>query len=285
MTPAGADPRSDAGLFGSTSVTWRVHADPLMGVAGLRALLLQALHPLAMAGVSQHSSFRDDPWGRLARTAEYIGVTTFGSTAQALTAGAQVRAVHAGRTGHEPETGLRYRVDDRELLRWVHCCLVDSFLSVVSRGGLRLSSREADAYVGEQVRAAVLVGLEPDDVPHHQWGMTAYFSGVRMQLRVTAAAREAAATVIAPPMPAAVSLATPARPAWAGVAGLAFASLPAWARRLYALPTLPAAAGLHDAGTTVALRMLRTSLRGVQAVVPPLREGPHLRDARRRLGG
>jgi hypothetical protein len=100
---------------------------------------------------------------------------------------------------------------------------------------------------------------------------------------MTQAARAAAAVVVAPPMPARPALATPARPAWAGVAGLAFASLPAWARNLYSLPEPPAAAGLHAPATTVALRALRSTLLGVQAVVPPLREGPHLRAARQRL--
>src|SRR5512140_3270038 len=104
----------DPGLFGPDSVTWRVHADPLMGVAGLRALLLQALHPVAMDAVDQHSDFRDDPWGRLARTAEYIGVTTYGTTSAAMLAGSRVRAVHARITGHT-STGVEYQADDPQL--------------------------------------------------------------------------------------------------------------------------------------------------------------------------
>src|SRR4051812_49900268 len=84
----------DAGLFGPDSVTWRVHADPLMGIAGLRALLLQALHPVVLEGVTQNSSFREDPWGRLARTAEYVGTVTYGTMREAQRAGARVRGVH-----------------------------------------------------------------------------------------------------------------------------------------------------------------------------------------------
>lgn len=276
-------PDADPGLFGPDSITWNVHADPLMPVAGLRALLMQAVHPLAMAGVSQHSAFRADPWGRLARTAEYIGVTTFATTSEAAAAAARVRGVHRHKSGVEPESGDGYTVDDPALLRWVHCCLVDSFLSVVTRGGLHLYRDEADAYVQEQTRAAALVGLDPGSVPSSRAQLRRYFEEVRPELRVTAAAREAAVLVIAPPMPTAVALATPARPVWAGAAGLAFAALPAWARRLYSLPPLPGTDALHEAGTTASLRVLRTGLRGLQSVVPPLREGPHLSEARRRL--
>jgi uncharacterized protein (DUF2236 family) len=274
----GADP----GLFGPDSITWRVHADPLMGVAGLRALLLQALHPVAIEAVDQHSDYQHDPWGRLARTAEYIGVTTYGTAAEAMLAGSRVRAVHARISGRTLR-GVEYAADDPQLLAWVHCCLVASFLELVTRGGLRLTGNEQDAYVAEQVRAAMLVGLEPDEVPHDRAGLLDYFRAIRPALDCSGPARRAAGVVVAPPLPVKVALATPARPGWASVAGLAFAALPPWARRLYALPELPGAAGLQDAATTVGLRTLRTALKGVQAVLPPLREGPHLRAARLRL--
>lgn len=274
----------DPGLFGPDSVTWRVHSDPLMGVAGLRALLLQALHPVAIHAVNEHSGYREDPWGRLARTAEYVGVTTYGSSTEAMLAGSRVRAVHARVRGTMPD-GVEYAADDPQLLAWVHCCLVASFLEIVTRGGLSLTGAEQDRYVAEQVSAAMLVGLEPDEVPHDRAGIVDYFSVIRPVLDVTPAARRAASVVVAPPMPASVALMTPALPAWAGIAGLAFAALPPWARRLYALPELPGAAGLTDAATTVALKTMRTALKGIQAVVPPLREGPHQRAARLRLGG
>ena len=230
---------ADAGLFGPGSVTWAVHADPLMGLAGLRALLLQATHPVATAAFHQHSRYRVDPWGRLGRTATYVGVTTFGTRAEAMLAGARIRAVHARITGVS-EDGVAYRADDPQLLLWVHCCLVDSFLDVVGRGGLALSGAQRDAYLAEQVRWATLVGLEPQDVPADRMQLTAYFRQVRPQLRVTQAARQAAGVLVAPPMRPAIALA--ARPAWASVAGLAFAALPPWARRLYALGDLPGTA-------------------------------------------
>jgi uncharacterized protein (DUF2236 family) len=146
----------DPGLHGPDSVTWRVHADPSMALAGLRALLLQALHPLAMHGVIAHSDFRADPWGRLFRTAEYVGVTTYGTTEQARRAGARVRGIHRRLGGIEPESGTAYRVDDPALLRWVHCVEVESFLSTALRCGLRLSEADQDRYYTEQLRSAEL---------------------------------------------------------------------------------------------------------------------------------
>jgi uncharacterized protein (DUF2236 family) len=270
------------GMFGPESVTWRVHSDPLMMLGGLRALLLQATHPAAMSAFAEHSAFRDDVWGRLARTAEYVGVTTFGTRMEAMVASAQIRAIHSRVSGTTPE-GKPYRADDPELLAWVHCCLVASFLDVVSRGGVALPLRDRDAYIAEQVRSAALVGLEPDQVPHDRAELTRFFRTVRPQLRVTPTARSAALVVLMPPMPTKVALATPARPAWAAMAGLAFATLPGWVRRMYALPDLPGAAALNQAGATLGLRAVRVTLRGVQAMVPPLREGPHLRAARQRL--
>jgi uncharacterized protein (DUF2236 family) len=273
----------DPGLFGPRSVTWRVHSDPLMGVAGLRALLLQALHPVAMEAIDEHSDYRNDPWGRLHRTAEYIGVTTFGTTTEAMLAGSRVRAVHARISGYTSH-GVAYTADDPQLLAWVHCCLVASFLELVTRGGLKLTGAEQDGYIAEQVRAAMLVGLEPDEVPHDRAGMLDYFRVVRPALDCSSAARRAAGVVIAPPMSISVAVATPARPAWASVAGLAFATLPPWARRLYALGAPGGQAGLTDTAATAALRTLRAALKGVQWVVPPLRESPHLKAARERTG-
>ena len=271
----------DAGLFGPESVTWRLHAEPLMGVAGLRALLLQALHPVAMAAFEQHTSTRDDLWGRLARTVEYIAVTTYGSATEAMFAASRIRAIHARVRGTLP-TGVDYAADDPQLLAWAHCCLVASFLEVLTRGGVALTGAQQDGYVAEQVKAAMLVGLEPDEVPHDRAGLQDYFRVIKPALECTPAARRAAVDLVALPMPAHVALVTPALPAWAGVAGLAFAALPPWGRRLYALPELPGAAGLTDAATTVGLRRLGAALRGMQAVLPPLGEGPHLRAARAR---
>lgn len=280
--PQGPEAEGLEGLFGPGSVTWRLHAEPLMGVAGLRALLLQALHPVGVYAVDEHSSYREDTWGRLQRTAEYLGVVTYGTRMEAMVAGARVRAIHDRVNGHLPD-GRPYSANDPDLLLWVHCGLVASVLDVLGRGGVPITPQERDQYLAEQVRAAALVGLEPDQVPTTEADLTRYYRQVRPDLKATAAARRAALLIAAPPLPLTVALATPARPAWASVAGLAYASLPAWARKLYALPELPGAAGLHAAGTTVALKALRAALRGVQTLVPAVREGPHLRAAKARL--
>ena len=270
---------SKLGLFGPESVTWRLHADPLLAVAGLRALLLQALHPVAMAAVAEHSGFHDDPWGRLRRTAEYVGVTTYGTTDEAARVAARVRGVHRSLTAHDPETGLTHRVDEPELLLWVHCCEVDSFLGTLRRGGMRISDREADRYVAEQVRAARLVGIDPEviDVPQNRADLAGYLERIRPQLRSTPAAYQAARFVLSPPMPWWVRLATPAVPSWAALASLSFCLLPGWARSLYShLPGIPTT----DAGATVSLRALRMALLAVPAA---LREGPHLQAGRARV--
>ncbi len=264
----------DPGLYGPDSVTWRVHADPTMLLAGLRALLLQAIHPLAMAGVAQHSDFRADPWGRLFRTAEYVTVTTFGTTLEAQRAGAKVRGIHRKLGGIEPESGQAYRVDDPHLLLWVHCVEAESFLSTAVRCGLRLTRAEQDAYYAEQVRGARLVGLT--DAPDSVSAMADYFAQMRPELRVTAAGRDAARFVLLPSMPARFAL-SPARPAWAGLALTAFGLLPRWARRLYRLPGLPTT----DLTAAVAGRALRT---GLLAVPASLRHGPHVKDAQARTG-
>ena len=257
--------RPDPGLFGPDSVTWRVHADPVLWVGGLRALFLQALHPRAMAGLAAASDLRADPWGRLLRTAGYVGTVTYGTTAAAAEAGRTVRRVHERVPGMGPD-----------LLVWVHCCLVDSFLTTYRRAGGRLASDEADAYVAEQTRLAPLVGLSPEDVPADTDALAAYFTAVQPELRRTPEAVDAARLVLLPPLPTRVLIFTPARPAWAGVAGLAFALLPRWARRLYAMPGLP----VTDPAASVAVRVLGAGLRRLPE---RFQEGPHLRGARQRL--
>jgi uncharacterized protein (DUF2236 family) len=255
----------DPGMFGPASVTWRVHGDPVLWVGGLRALLLQALHPEAMAGLARNSDLRSDPWGRLLRTAGYVGTVSFGTTAQAEAAGAAVRRVHQ-----------RLGVDDPHLMRWVHCCLVDSFLTTARSAGIRLSAAEADRYVAEQARLAPLVGVAAESVPHDVAAVTEYFEAMQSELRLTPAARDAARLVVVPPMPAWVQLATPARIGWTGVAALAVGLLPAWARRLYGLPGLP----VTNVAARGAVRVLALSLR---AVPDRFRDGPHLQAARSRL--
>ncbi|MBW1604493.1 DUF2236 domain-containing protein [Streptomyces sp. JJ66] len=266
----------EQGLFGPESVSWRVHGDPVMGLAGVRALLLQALHPLAMAGVAQHSAYREDPWGRLYRTAFFIGATTYGTGPQVAEAVARVRRVHAHVTGFEPQTGQRYRADDPRLLTWVHCTEVGSFLEVTRAAGLPLTDAEADRYLTEQTTVARLVGVPPGHpLPGSTEQLARYFAQVRPELRLTPEAREAARFALLPPLPAWVRYGTPARPAWAGLAALAFALLPRWACRMYGVP-------LPRAARPVAVAQARVLRAGLLTLPRRVREGPHLRAARER---
>lgn len=267
-------PPPDPGLFGPGSVTWKVHADPSMALAGVRALMLQTLHPLAMAGVVQHSHYRDDPWGRLARTGEYLAAVNFGTTAEAARAAARLRGLHARLSGVEPETGLAYRASDPELLLWVHCTEVESFLETFRRCGGRLTGGQADRYVAEQVRTAELVGVERADAPHRVDDLHAYYRRVRPLLRVTAAARETLWFLFNIPVP------LPARPAWAAVASLAFTLQPRWARRLWG----PVGHLVGHRGADLAATATSRSLRAMARVAPPFRgESPALHAARERL--
>ena len=243
------------GFFGPDSITWRVHADPVYSIGGLRALLLQALHPVAMDGVARNSVFRESPWQRLTRTAEYVDTLTFGTRREAIRAVRRVRGMHGRLGGTEETTGRTYRVDDPDLLLWVHCAQVDSLLDVARRAGV-VSDEEADRYVAEQVTAAELIGADPADVPASVAELAAYFERMRPRLTATPAARDAWRFVVLPPMPRWVQLLTPARAAWGTLASLAVATLPPWARRLGSLPGL----AVTDTAATAALRAFRTGL-------------------------
>ena len=253
--------RADVGLFGPDSVTWRLHADPSMLVGGLRALLIQALHPLAMAGVEHHSDYRADPWGRLRRTTEYVLSVTFGTTAEAEAVGAVVRRVHETVRGVDAVTGKPYYAGDPELLLWVHNVLVHSFLTAYRRYGGAVSGRDADRYVAEMVRIAPLVGLDPNDVPSSQSDLRDYLLGVE-GLQVTDAARKSMRLVLAPPMP------FPLRPLWAVPGAAAVGLVPARFRRMYGIPWFPPA----DPAVRVAALALFRSARVVVPDPPPIRD-------------
>ena len=141
----------------------QVHGDASMFIGGLSALLLQSLHPLAMAGVAAHSGYRGDPWGRLARTSRFLAVTTFGSAGDAQRTVDQVRAIHRRVSGVAPD-GRPYAASDPHLLAWVHVAEVDSFLRAHQRyGASRLTAAEYDEYVAQSGRVATALGAV--DVP------------------------------------------------------------------------------------------------------------------------
>lgn len=254
-----------------------------MPVGGLRALLLQALHPVAAHGFAAHSRYRDDPWPRLLRTADFVALTTFGTTAEVARAAGRVRAGHARASFVDPDDGSTRRIDEPELLLWVHCCLVDSMLGVTRAGGLRLSAAEADRYVAEQVRAAALLGLDPAVVPDDRAGLDKYFRDVRPRLRLCAPAGEAVSVVLAPPMPAALELVTPARAGWSTLVALAFSTLPVWARAMFPGSSARAAGPLRRTAVSASLRAVRRSGMALSALAPSVVTSPHEQAARHRL--
>ena len=153
--------------FEPGSITRQVHSDlPAMLIGGIAALLLQMLHPLAMAGVAQHSNYRKDPLGRLERTAGFLGATTFLSRAEAEAAIARVRTVHSPVVGTAPD-GRPYAASDPDLVCWVHACEVRSFLSAsTTYGPRRLTPDEQDRYLDEMARVAMALGA--DGRPPHR---------------------------------------------------------------------------------------------------------------------
>ncbi|MGW0534041.1 oxygenase MpaB family protein [Streptomyces sp. NPDC003032] len=266
----------DPGLFGPASVTWQVHSDPMMWVAGIRALYLQALHPRAVRGVMQNSDFRKDAWGRLMRTAHFVGTTTYGTTEAAEKAGARVRRIHTMLTATDPDTGERYGVDESGLLLWVHCAEIDSYLHVVRRSGIRMPDALADRYVDEHRRSARLVGLDPDDVPGSTAGLAAYFDQVRPELAAGPDARAVDDFLRSPPTH---PLLVPARALlWRRVADLAYASLPSYAHELYGRAAPP------PATVTRRLTLTGTALRAVPSRVRWQLPPRHILRAMARLG-
>jgi uncharacterized protein (DUF2236 family) len=242
------------GFFGPGSVTWRIHSDPAYHLGGMRALMLQALHPVAMDGVARNSEgFKDDWWMRITRTGQYMETVVFGRRSEARRMAARVRGYHRKLSGVEETTGRAYRVDDPDLLLWVHNCAVESMLTTTRRAGLPLTDEEADRYVDEQVAFAHLVGVPLATVPRSVAGLDAYFEGIRPALAATPAAVKGVRDLFLPPMPGWLQVLTPARPVWGGLAGLCFALLPPWARQLYSLPGL----ALTDAAATAAARAFR----------------------------
>ncbi|MGW6745257.1 oxygenase MpaB family protein [Streptomyces sp. NPDC055025] len=212
-------------------MTWQLHSDPMMWIAGIRALYLQALHPRAVRGVTQNSDFRRDAWGRLRRTAHFVGTISYGTTEAAERAGARVRRIHRLLTATDPATGERYGVDEPALLLWVHCAEVDSYLQVLRRSGIALSDAQADRYVAEHRVGARLVGLDPGTVPATTAELADYFAAVLPELACGPEAREVDDFLRRPP---AHPLLVPARALlWRRVASLAYQALPPFAHALY----------------------------------------------------
>lgn len=214
--------------FGPERPIRTVHGDASMFIGGLSALLLQSLHPLAMAAVAAHSGFRGDPWGRLQRTSTFLAVTTYGTAQDAQEAVDRVRAVHERVRGTTP-AGEPYRAADPHLLGWVHAAEVDSFLRAHQRFGAHpLDAAGCDAYVADTALVATALGVV--DPPRDRAALTALLGEYRPELWATPEALDAARFILRdPPLPWA------ARAPYSLLAANAISLLPPWAPVLLGL--------------------------------------------------
>ncbi|HEX4830967.1 MAG TPA: oxygenase MpaB family protein [Trebonia sp.] len=270
---------ADDGLFGPRSVTWRLAGDMSTPLVGIRALLLQALHPLAMAGVDQHSAWRTDPGARLASTSAYIMTISVGDTRAAQQAAARVRKIHESVTGTDPATGQPYAASDPRLLLWVHNALTESQLACTRLYG-SITDADADRYVAEQVAAAGLVGIPAGLAPRAGAELAAYFDAVRPELTCTPAAAAATTHLLDYLGDAAGD--QDAAQMWQDIADAAIATLPGWAVALYGgrVPRIPeAAARFGDVPASS-----RTEVRQALGVLDAVFLGePGILEARQRL--
>ncbi|MEO5852116.1 MAG: oxygenase MpaB family protein [Nocardioides sp.] len=210
----------------------RVHGDAAMFVGGLRAVLLQTLHPKAMRAVAEHSGYRGDMWGRLARTSRFLAVTTFGTADDAQQAVDIVRSIHVRVTG-TMDDGTSYSADDPHLLLWVHVAEIESFLLAHQTYGAEpLDQAGRDEYVAQTAEIARRLGVV--DPPTTEAGLAEVMASFRPELRVTPEAREAVSHLVWRP-----ALPIPARPAYGVLVAAAVGMMPAWTRRPLRLPWLP----------------------------------------------
>jgi uncharacterized protein (DUF2236 family) len=192
------DHSGDPGLLGPGSVSWMVIADMATFVGGVRALLIQAAHPEVVAGVSDHSRYRDDPLGRLSRTSAYVTATTFGAMPEVNRAIAQVERIHRVVRGVS-RRGVPYSADDPAFSAWVHNVLTDSFLTThLAYGGIPLTGDEPDRFVAEQTRVGALLGADP--MPTGRDDLSSWVES-HPALAPSPEMKEAVAFLIDPPLP------------------------------------------------------------------------------------
>ena len=211
-------------------VIWHLNGDAAMYAGGIRALLMQALHPSAMAGVAGHSGYRSDPWGRLQRTSEFIAMTTYGPIPSAEALIERIRNVHLRVRGKD-DAGTPYRASDPHLLAWVHIAETESFLASFKRFGDRpLNRQRADEYVAQAAPVGEMLGAV--DLPRTEADLAAALEAYRPELRASEAARDTVKFLLnEPPVP------WPARPGYWMLAAGAISTMPAWAREELGLPT------------------------------------------------
>jgi uncharacterized protein (DUF2236 family) len=259
------NPAGDPGLFGPQSVIWRVHCDfTSMLCGGVSALLLQMLHPLALAGVWDHSNFREDMLGRLRRTSQFVSVTTFGPTAEAERLIAKVRAIHLQVTGVSND-GRPYAASDPDLLTWVHVVESSCFLASHLRyRNPHLSHELQDRYYLETARVAAALGAR--DIPTSRAAVADYLQRMRPQLVCDERTREVARILLAAPAPSAL-----ARPLGWLVMQAGIELLPDWAQQQFDF--YPG---------TLRRRLVRVGVGGVGKVLrASMRNGSYQRAVRR----
>jgi uncharacterized protein (DUF2236 family) len=247
-----SSPPGDPGLFGPEAVCWKIHADfTSMMTGGISALLLQALHPLALAGVWDHSSFRTDILGRLRRTATFIAGTTYGNRRDALALVERVKQIHLGVTGTAPDD-RPYRASDPALLTWVHVAEVSSFLTAhLHYVNPALPIVEQDQYFAETARIAEMLGAA--DIPRSRAEIDAYLLAMRPELETSTRTREVVRILMTARPPSAAL-----RPAGALMLNAGVDLLPPWAQEMLGFDTL---AGMRRAVVRPGVKLVAPVIR------------------------
>ena len=244
-------PGRDPGIYGPDSVSWKVHKETTVLFGGARALLMQAAHPLVIAGARQTGFYQRNPWKRLERTLQLAYTITFGTRAEALAAAEQINEVHRRVNGIDDVTGLPYDAFDPELLLWVHACLVDSALLFEELTVGRLRSEEREQFHREQMVGAELLGLPRSHIPPTVPALRAYIDMIveSDELHVGTSALAVADTIRHPPPEAEYHQVLAAVSFWA------FGTLPGPLKKQYGVRWSP----LHAIALRASLRALRTA--------------------------
>ena len=253
------NPKGDPGLFGPDSVSWQVHGDfSSMLIGGISALMLQALHPLALAGVWDHSNFRQDMLGRLRRTSQFIAGTTFGSRKDAEWLIDKVRTIHLQVVGTAPD-GRPYAASDPELLTWVHVAEVSSFLKAHLRyRNPQLSPADQDRYYDEIAVIAERLGAQ--NVPRSRQAIADYLQRMRPQLLCDARSREVLRLLLAAPAPSRL-----AQPFGSLMMQAGIDLLPDWAGEMLGQSQTPLQRQVIRAGVKRSAPLLRWAMRNGSA--------------------
>jgi uncharacterized protein (DUF2236 family) len=248
--------RQDLGYFGPGSVSWQVDREVTVLFGGARALLMQAAHPLVVAGVNQTGMYERNPWKRLQRTLVLTYAITFGTRAEAHEAADKINEVHARINGIDPVTGERYDALDPHLLLYVHATLIDSALLFEQLTIGRLDDAGRQRFHEEQMLAAELVRIPKESIPPTVPALRAWLADVedRGELRVTEGARRVAGLFMDPPEDAEW------RPVLPQVARLAFGTLPPAVREMYGIRWNPA--------KEAALRATLAAIRAGHGLIP-----------------